>query len=70
MVLWLIHIFFSSDVRISLFVDSSSRRKVKREKRPRIDWPVKPTHSRRAAAATAAPGENVIGCGKNIGEIQ
>ena len=45
------------------------REKSKREKRPRIDWQVKPTHRRRAATATAASGENVIGCGEEYREI-
>ena len=43
-------------------MDSLRGRKVRQEKRPHIDWQVRSTHRRWAATATAAPGENVIGC--------
>jgi len=49
-----------------MLVDSSRGRKVKREKRPRNDWQVRPTHSRRAATA---PGKIVTGCGDKYGGI-
>jgi len=44
----------------SVLVDSSCGRKVRREKRPRNDWQVRPTDSRRAATAKAASGKIVI----------
>ena len=51
-----------------LLVDSSRGRKVRREKRPRNDWQVRPTHSGRAATAKTAPGKIVIGRGDKYRE--
>jgi len=38
------------------YIVSVGGRRVRRDKRPRNDWQVRPTHSRRAATANAAPG--------------
>ena len=45
------------------YIVSVGGRRVRRDKRPRNDWQVRPTHSRRAATAKAAPGKIVIGRG-------